>query len=450
MNSIIETLSSSRKGIEDVLVSMIPHIVMFVTGFLTSVFIARGLGPKGMGSYALILSVSGLASALSDLGIGQTAIRFASQAVAQNNLSLQFSILRWAFRVRMVMVFLVSIAILTISSLITVKFWKAPELTFLLRVSLLIGVVSAVSAIPTIYFQSLKRFKMNSAVLVFQTLISFLGIVLLATYKIWTLEMVLGVNIISVSVSAIVFIILVPKDSFYANVDFFKAKGSLLEKLFKPPPYHQEIKSSLDSTNVSTFTFYMMISSFLVTLSMRADIWLMGYYLDKSQIGLYSVATRYTLPLVVILGALNTTLWPRVSALTSLARTKEIIKKTFQISILIAGFSVIYSILIPLTMPYVFGSKYNDGVLIGQLLCLRYSISILICPLGVVAYSLGFVKIFWWINLIQLLIIVVGNTILLKSMGILAAGLSLLLMELFGAVSMMTILWKKYRILQVT
>lgn len=438
------TLSGTRKGIEDVIVSMIPQCISVVTGFVTAVLIARGLGPKGMGSYALILSVSGLAVALSDLGIGQTAIRFASQAAERKDTETQLAILRWAFRLRMLLVLLTSLIAFVCVPVVADRLWHEISLSPLVRLSLLTGIFTAIAAIPTIYFQSLKRFKMNAGVAVGQTLVSFIGIVVIALFNKWSLELVIAVSVVAAGLGALTFLFLVPKASFVVMQDFRQPCAQLLKKILRSPNQKDNSAMSLDSTGMNEFAFYMLISSITVTVIMRADIWLMGFYLDKSQIGLYSVASRFTLPLVIVLGALNTALWPRASALTNKTKTTEIISKTFRISMLVAVFGFIYAIIAPFATPYIFGSSYSDGVFIGQILCLRYCISILICPLGVIGYSFGFIKVYWWVNIIQLIIVVAGNILLLKHYGIIAAGLSLLAMEVVGAILIAALLAKKY------
>ena len=55
------TLFGSRQGIKDTLVSAVPQLVGVFTGFFSSVLIARGLGPEGMGKYALVMSLAGVA-----------------------------------------------------------------------------------------------------------------------------------------------------------------------------------------------------------------------------------------------------------------------------------------------------------------------------------------------------------------------------------------------------
>jgi len=194
---------------------MIPQSVGLAAGLATSILIARGLGPKGMGNYALILSVSGLATALSDLGIGQTAIRFASRAAATGDTAGQLAILRWAFRLRMLLAGTISTTVFIFAPILAGTAWKEATLSPLVRLSLLTGLFTAAASIPTVYFQSLKRFKMNAAVMVGQTLLTAAGIVLIAVLKSWSLELIITVSVVATGLGAIVFMILIPRESFF-------------------------------------------------------------------------------------------------------------------------------------------------------------------------------------------------------------------------------------------
>jgi len=442
------TLSGTRKGIEDVIVSMIPQLISVVTGFVTSVLLARGLGPRGMGNYALILSVSGLAAALSDLGIGQTAIRFASKAAERNDTASQLAILRWAFRLRMLLVFGISLIAFAFAPIVADRFWHEISLSPLVRLSLLTGIFSAIAAIPTIYFQSLKRFKMNAAVAVGQTLVSFAGILIIALLHKWSLELIITVSVVSAGLGALTFTILVPKASFIKFYDFSQPLDKLLKNVMNAPRQGDSPSEYLDSTGMNEFAFFMLISSILVAIMMRADIWLMGFYLDKTQIGLYSVASRFTLPLVIVLGSLNTALWPRASALTSFSKTTEMISKTFRMSLLVALAGLIYSILAPLTTAFVFGAGYRNGIILGQILCLRYCLAILTCPMGVIGYSIGLVKAYWWMNLVQLIAVIATNVVLLPRVGVVGAAIALIVNEIIGASLVAFMIFRKIRTLR--
>lgn len=442
-NWLKNTISGSRKGIEDVIVSMIPQVATAVAGFIASVLIARGLGPQGMGNYALILSVSGLAAALSDLGIGQTAIRFASRAAANNDTDNQLAILRWAFRLRMILVFLTSTIAFIAAPLVADKFWHDSSLSPLVRLSLLTGVFTAIAAVPTIYLQSLKLFKMNAAVIVGQTIVSLAGIVIIAVLKKWSLNNVIIASVVATSLGAITFIVLVPKASFFKWNEFPKQLSESINYFWKAPHSNLAKSPSLDATDANSFAFMMLLSSVIVTLTMRADVWLMGLYVEKSQIGLYSVASRLTLPLVIVLGGLNTALWPRSSTLNTTDEILTLIKKTSKLSFLVVLAGLIYSILAPMLIPLLFGSNYQSAILLSQWLCIRYCISIATCPIGIIGYSFGLVRLYWIINFIQLLLVILINIALLPRIGALGAVIALISNEILGFIVTLVLIWRK-------
>ena len=437
-----ESFSGSRKGIEDTVVSLIPQAVTLLAGIITSVLIARGLGPVGMGQYALISSISGLAAIFSDLGIGNTAIRFASQSVSHGDTVGQLAVLRWAFRLRMLLLITLTVVIFWAIPFLADKIWNIGNLIPLMRLSLFIGIFGTISSIPIIYFQSLKRFKMNTAVSVGQTLLSFSGIMVIAFLNKWTLQLIIMASILASGIASVVFLSLVPKSAVFNAHEFHVLFKSKFKHIFHLPT--KDLNTEItDDIGINAFAIYMVLSAIVVQLTLRADIWLMGLYLDKSQIGLYNVATKFALPLGMVLGAINTALWPRASALTSRKKTTEMLKKTFRLSAILAFCVSIYALSAPKLTPYIFGIDYADGVLLGQILCLRYCLAILICPIGVIGYSMGLVRTYWLVNLIQMIVVVCINIILLPRIGVMGAVIALIANETVGFVIFGTIISRK-------
>src|SRR5271157_57687 len=445
--SIASIARDSKKGVEDVIVSMIPQVVTLIAGLIASVLIARGLGTTGMGYYALIMSVSGFVAVLTDLGVNHTAIRYASLAASHDDTEGQFAVLRWAFRLRIALAFLVTAIVCLLAPYLADVVWKAGQITPLLQLSLLICIFGAIAAVPMVYFQSIKQFRMNAIVSTGQTLISMLGILIIAWLGHWSLEMVISVSVIASFIGMLAFIILVPKASFISSMNLRKPVSDLMRQFIRAPAVNAG--RSLDDMDPNKFALYMMISSIVVAIMMRSDIWLMGFYLpDKSQVGIYSVAMYFTIPLTVILGAINTALWPRGSALKTADETVRLLKTTFYMSAVVAVPGLLYSIVVPYFMPLIFGQAYSSGIILGQLLSFSYCIAILMCPIGVIGYSFGMVKEFWWINIIQLAALIAINVAFLPTLGPVAAALSVVAQNLVGFVLSGGILLRKMREMQ--
>jgi O-antigen/teichoic acid export membrane protein len=407
------------------------------------VLIARGLGLSGFGEYSLVLSISILATSLSDLGIGQTTIRYASRSADQGDAEGQFAILRWAFRLRIVLVLIVTAVFYAIAPLLGTKLWRINGITPLLRLGLISGIFSALSALPIVYFQSLKRFGMNAAILVVQATISFIGILVLAWLNCWSVSLVIIVSLVAAGIGASIFLFLVPKAALFQTSRL--KRTSIIDGLpfWQSPVLHWDRRDALDDMNTNRFALFMLLSSIINIFIESAPLWIMGVLLDQREIGIYSAALRFTLPLTIVLSAVNTAMWPRASALTVLWDKVNLLKKTLRLSFLLTIGSLFYAIAAPLFAPKLFGTQYADSVLLGQLLSIGYSLAILISPAGVVGYSFGLVRIYWLLNLAQLIAVVIINILLLPVYGPIASAIALIVNVLMSIGVVGVILWKK-------
>jgi len=420
-------LLRTSRGVRDVSVSILPQAVNSAVGFATSIALARGLGAAGMGTYSLVISISTALLTLSDLGIGHTAVRFASHAVAQGNKIAQYAVLRRALRWRLSTAALVCLAAFLAAPYIAERIWHTPELTRLIRLSIPTAIFAALAAAPIIYFQSMKQFARNAAVQCMQTLINFAGILLLAWYKKWSVETIILVSIVSSAIGAAVFLGLVPRETLWVS----RRKRS---------EWHADIKQlhprdeRLDNTSMEAFAACMVASFILSTLTLRADLWLMGIYLPADQIGHYTVAQKFSMPLMIILGALNTVLWPRASGVVAQQEAFALLRRTLKMSLLAALALLPYAFLVPFTAPYVFGAEYAGSVALGQVLCFRCILALVTAPLGAVSYSFGMVRFYPLLNLVQLAMVVGLNILLLPTWGPMGAAIALLANDTLGLI----------------
>lgn len=403
----------SHAGARDVVVGAIPQAVKALTGLAAAMLIARGLGPRGLGEYALVLSVASLTVGLSDLGVGQTAIRYASQAAARDDAAGHQAVIRWALRTRVALVAAISAVGFVLAPAISERVWHLPTLAPLLRLSLVIGIFEAIAAVPVIYFQSQRRFGRNAAVLVGQSLIAFAGIVALWMLDRWSVRDVVLVTLLTAAVGALAFLTLVPR-------------GAVVAPRGPPRPGVGRDRAR------ESFALYMVASSVIVLVTLRADVWMMGAALSEAEIGAYSAATRFMVPLSIALGALNTALWPRAAAAEGRDATVALLRRTFKLSCLLAAACVPYALVAPMLAPTLLGAEYEASVWLGQLLCLRGTLAILICPVGVVGFNLGLVNRYWLVNLLQLVAVVTINAWLLPLVGAVGAAIALIANDATG------------------
>lgn len=87
--------------------------VAFVSGFTSSIFITRALGPEAYGLYAYLIWMVGLAVSLTTGGLNVTAIRFISEALGGKKPEEAHALFWWLRRVLWVGMALMSLALLT-------------------------------------------------------------------------------------------------------------------------------------------------------------------------------------------------------------------------------------------------------------------------------------------------------------------------------------------------
>jgi len=430
---LTDLINSSRQGIRDVAVSLVPLASKAVIGFLSSILLARGLRPAGMGEYALVLSVTDTVTSLSDLGIGQTAIRYASLSVSQNEPGGQLAVLRWAFRIRIVLTGLMVVILFLAAPILGSKIWHLKDLSEPMRIGLLLPVFGVVAVLPSLYFQSLKRFGMNSTVLTVQTLLSFMGIGVIALLGLWSVPSVVTATAVAAGVGAVVFVFLIPGEALWRSRSSLQRTGEVKNSFWRIPLSDLVKNKGLDGTSAERFTVYLLLSTVIVIITLKLDVWLMGYYLDQSQIGLYNIAARVALPLQLLLGAFTTVLWPRASSVTKAIEAKALLKKTFKASFVVAIFGVVYLLVVPMLIPVLFGNAYEKSVILARTIAIGYCIAILANPISVVGYSFGMARIYWIVNLLQMTVVIVMLILLLPRLGALGAALTFVANALVGS-----------------
>jgi O-antigen/teichoic acid export membrane protein len=441
-----KVLFESLKAIEDVIVSTLPGIAALLTGVITAALIARGLGPSGMGQYALAISVSSFTILVSDLGIGGTAVRYASRAASQGDVEGQFAILRWTFHLRMLFVLVLSLVVFVLAPTIAGTIWHDNSLTPILQLSLLIGIFTTLAHVPIIYSQSIRRFRMNSIIQVAQALITFAGILLVAIFALWHVELVIIVSVIAAGIGALAFITVTPKAAFFKFDMSWRSKHFKLRGALTPPAIKGGDTSALDSSSIGSFARFNFLDQMVYVGIQNVTVWIMGMFLITSQIGIYTVASYVALPISILMSAINTALWPRVAATTTLKGNKDLLRRAMLLTIFTVIGALFYTVFAPLLMPFVFGAGYASSILVARLLCLGWCIYLLVEAISIVGYNFGVVRISWLINVFVLIILVALNVWLLPIIGPVGAALAFIIAAIFGALCNGIFLWSKMRL----
>jgi O-antigen/teichoic acid export membrane protein len=431
MPTRIISLLGRKTAIKDIAFSAMPQVMLALTSLVIAILLARELGPMALGSYALIISVTGLITVISESGLNQAALKFASHAAARQRYDQQHAVLRWALHCRILIWMLATLLACAVLPWVAQDIWKAAEINSLFYWGLLIPLFTAFSAMPTLYYQSGRNFRKSSIIASLQGILTMSAITALWICGKVTLENIVYVNIASAGVHALIAAYNVPAASLWPLELGRRGNKKNIDQLWEGKAFTADTSAQESQRK---FTMLITATSLVVMVTTRLDIWLLGFFTDKETVGIYTVAFRATLPLTIGLAALNTMLWPRASALDDITEVKALLARVWQPILIAALVSGTYSIFAPYFIPLLFGSEFSSAVFLSQILCLRYCIAILTCPLGVIGYSLGLAGFYLFVNLIQLIAVLAINFLLMPTMGVFAAAIALLVNETIGAV----------------
>jgi O-antigen/teichoic acid export membrane protein len=285
---------------------------------------------------------------------------------------------------------------------------------------------------------------MNSIIKVTQALITFSGILLVAFFALWHVELIIIVTVIATFIGALAFITVTPKAAIFKFNTSWRSSHFMLRGALKPPTIKGET-SALDSSSIGSFASFNFVDQMVSVGAANAAVWIMGIFLVKSQIGIYAAALYVAIPISLLVTAISTAFWPRVAAARTLKGNKDLLRSAMLLTIFAVVGGLFYAVFAPLLMPFVFGAGYASGILVARLLCLGWCIYLLSLPIGLVGYNFGVVRISWLINVGQLSIIIAVNVLLLPVVGLLAAASAFVLSTIFGTVCSGIFLWSKMR-----
>ncbi|MFH1086613.1 MAG: oligosaccharide flippase family protein [Chloroflexota bacterium] len=439
---LVRQLRASRAGAQDVVVLTGFGSAGMVIRLVSSILMARGLGPEGLGIYPLAMTGPDATLALSNLGLAQTAVRYASRAAAEGDRERHARVLAWAFRLRLALMLAASLAAALAAPWVAATLWRDASLQPLVYLSLLISILGLVGSFPTAYFESLKRFALTGIARQFVAADMFISVVALAVAGLLTVyNLVLGRIALGCATVLVAWMLIPAADR--ARLLGLMARGSRKAD-WAPALAPSGERGALTVEEPGRFARYMTLATVVGLVMVRVDVWLMGLLIPKAEIGLYAAATRFALPLIVALNALNTALWPRASACHTRRETAALLKRATALAGALALAGVAYALVAPLVMPFLLGRAFGESVGLARVLSLRYCFALLGCPIGIIGYNYGLVRYGWLLNVGQLGLIVLMGVTLLPTWGPMACALALLLADVLGTAAVVLFVWQRH------
>ena len=327
--------------LENTLITFTTRISQLLLGIVTSIIIARVLGPEGRGIYALVILLPMLLIAFANFGIGPASVyyigkkKYSPLEIFGSNIIFSILLSIFAITIGLVVIFFFGNKVfpgvtkeylLLALCLIPFKFF----LTFV--VNILLGL------------QEIKKYNFINL------LRNFIFLALIILFLLWlqySIKAVIVAQILSLLLTSIVLFFLTKKE--VGGVVL-----SIKKSLFK------------DFFNYGSKIYLISIFSFLL---LRIDMFMINIFLNPIEVGFYSIAVGLTEKIWLISQSAGTVLFPRVCSETNDKKLKEftpfVCRNVLWITVFIATLLFFLS---PYVIDLFYSEQFHKSILPFQIL----------------------------------------------------------------------------------
>lgn len=372
---------------------MLAKILSLIISFVTTIFIARKLGPENYGQLSYAISFVGLFSFIATMGLDQVLFRDLVKYPDKKN-----KYLGSAFIIRMVAAFLAIAA-----CLIVAIFLSNNDVSEILIFIIASTFIFNAFQIINYEFQAIAQAKYPSIVsLIIVIILNILKLIIIATGK---------------GVIYLAFILLLESilyAGFYILIYKWKLKKRMLDWKF----------DKTTSLNLIRDSWPMIFASAFALIYARIDQVMIKNMIDTSSVGIYDAAVRVSEAWYFVPGIIISSLFP---AIVNSRERKDIYRERLKkLLILLVSLSVIVALAVSIFAPFIikilYGSEFMDSVNILKIYIwsgVWFSIGMLVTSYLVAE---NFRKILFFSSFLGMSINVVLNLIFIPRFGIIGSA----------------------------
>jgi len=387
----------------------IGRIIATIFGFFFSLAAARLMGADVYGKLMYVTVIITMLSLITKLGLTQGLVQFVSKLTDKAKKEERNSIISFSFLIVFIFSIFLSIILFIFSEFIAVNIFNNAELTLLLKImSPILILLSLIELTPGI-FRGLKivKYQVMGRDLI-QSFIRLLAVLILG-YMGYKINGLVAAYYLSMAVSLIYLTYKV-----YTLNLFGKIKS----------------KFSYSYKEILIFSAPLLVSSILHYSISKVDIFMIGYFLNTSSVGIYTIALKIGTLSNFLLFSINSMFAPNI---TTLYYNNQIIKlkKLYQVItkwIFAINLSVFFLFLIvSKDVMNVFGAEFTVGWLALILITAGQVVNAGVGSAGLINIMTGYPKSELYVSIIVFIINVTLNYFLIPIYGIEGAAFASLI-----------------------
>jgi len=292
---------------------------------LTSVFVARLLGPKDYGLYTVILVVPSFLIAFSDLGISPAITNFSARLHIEGNDRKVAYLIKTGILFKLIFTTTISICLLFISEGIATHIINRPGLGYLIRITIIYLLGGAILESVNSAFISLDKTEKSSILMNIRAIIKAVASILLIIFGLGVTGAIIGTGL---------------------GVLFTAASGAIILLFFT---CHELENNSEQSENFNLsqglkellyFGAPLYLSALIVGFQVQIRGVMLAFLTSDFSIGNYRTALNLTEIIVLFASPIMRSLFPAFSKL-NIKKDRNYIEKMFKLSVKYTSLAII-------------------------------------------------------------------------------------------------------------
>lgn len=396
---------SVSKGMRSVSATLLIRILALGSTLVTSVILARTLGPNGYGVYGFCVAVVQVLAVAGQFGQAKMALREIASALAGGSFDRMRGLIQF--------------------SAISVTIF-----------SCMLSLVAAISAMVFDGWEDMQRRAFFLALCLIPTLslTQLLGAVIRGCHKVVLSQLLeylrpflmvlllLGIPLIGINLTPFTALLLNLAAALTALCFLIFAGLAVLRRKI------QGVSATYYIRKWTYSSLHFVMIGGLQILTRQISIIMLGIMQPESQVGYFRMAHRIPMLLLVGVGAIKTTIAPKVSTLNARRETKELQKLLNRSAVGIVGYSLpLTAILISSSfwiVPFVYGVEYEPAIKPLIIITMGEAFTALIGPAPLVLNMTGNERIVSKVSIGGILFMVSVNFLLIPPLGATGSAIS--------------------------
>ena len=380
-------------------------------GFSIQLLLQRTWGPEAYGILGTATSFGAITGVLTDIGISQGMVRYASRYLKEDPRKAHATFLA-ALLLRLTLNLIVSLAGFLLSRWVAISVYEMPELARPLA-WIYIGLVGGtLYSYWQFFVLTHQRFKLRSILHVLAAMARAGMVVLL-----WLSALLTPTSMIMIDAG-------------------INSGAFLIGMVFAPRGMRDVRREELRPAAIEIGLFARFASIYIIgdVIFDQLDTLMLAYFSDERTVGLYRGAVTYAMVLSFLNISVSAVLFPKVTGVSDTSELRALLKRVVKVNGVLAACTLPAVPFVSWWIPW-FQPAYVESVPIFYVLYAGLVFDLMVSPFGFVLLSLDRPAVLSVMTILKIFVNLAGNLLLIPAYGAYGAALATVGSRLFGGIA---------------